>query len=173
MTKLGTASRRPPQKRAPSPSGRDAAPATAPMDVEEAVRLRRSISRLLRRLMAAATDEGLTPTEASVLGSISSKGPIGVAQLVALEHINKTLLSRVVRRLIELGLAERRQDPQDLRAALFDATTAGRRIHERVKAQRAQLILDGVAALGDADRAALTEALGALESLAEAIRAAP
>jgi DNA-binding MarR family transcriptional regulator len=137
--------------------------------VDDAISLRRSVSKLARKFNATATDEELTPTQASVLGLIATRGPIGVAELVELEHINPTMLSRVVGRLDEAGLVLRQQHPDDLRAALFEATAKGRRTHERVKAQRANLVLHGIAALPADQQAALRAALPALESLAEAM----
>ena len=139
----------------------------ADIDVDEATSLRRSINKLARKLNAMATDEELTPTQASVLGLIATRGPIGVGELVELEHINPTMLSRVVSRLDAIDLVVRQQHPEDLRAALFEATPRGRRIHQRVKAQRANAVLQGIAALSADHQQALRRALPALESLAD------
>ena len=73
------------------------------MDADEAVRLRRAIQRLARQFNTSATDEGLTPTQASVLGLVVGRGPVGLPELVRLEHINPTMLSRVVGKLDEDG----------------------------------------------------------------------
>lgn len=141
----------------------------AEIGVDEAVRLRGAVNRLARLFNATATDEGLTPTQASVLGSISAHAPVGVADLVELEHINPTMLSRVITVLGDAGLVRRRQHPEDLRAALFEPTPQGRKVHQRVKAQRAELVLKGIAHLPAADQEALRAALSALEALARAV----
>ena len=47
------------------------------LDVESATHLRGVVSRIARRLNASATSEGLTPTQASVLGLIAARGPLG------------------------------------------------------------------------------------------------
>jgi len=86
------------------------------VDAEDAVRLRRAIARLARHLNSSATGEGLTPTQASVLALIVGNGPVGLPDLVKLEHINPTMLSRVVGRLDELELIDRSPDPEDLRS---------------------------------------------------------
>lgn len=134
------------------------------------MRLRRAVNSLARTFNATATDEGLTPSQASVLGLIVAHGPVGVTELARMEHINPTMLSRVLGKLDEEGLVKRSPDPEDLRAALLEATPAGRRVHTRVKAQRADLILHGVSRLPAAEQAAIRDALIALESLAAAMR---
>jgi DNA-binding MarR family transcriptional regulator len=141
----------------------------AVIGVDDAISLRRSVNKLARKFNVTATDEKLTPTQASVLGLIATRGPVGVGELVELEHINPTMLSRVVGKLDDAGLVVRQQHPDDLRAALFAATAKGRRTHERVKTQRANLVLSGIEALPADQRAALRAALPALESLAETL----
>ncbi len=58
---------------------------TCVVDAEAVTRFRAVIGRLARDLNATATDEGLTPTQASVLGLVASRGPIGLAELNELE----------------------------------------------------------------------------------------
>ena len=137
--------------------------------IDDAERLRRSIARLARRLNAKASDEGLTPTEASVLGAIAVHGPLGIGDLVEREQIHPTMLSRLVTRLDEADLVERRPSPKDSRAAILEVTPQGRQLHERLKLRRANLVLQAVSRLPDADQTALREALGALEALADLV----
>ena len=47
------------------------------MDNDLLTRFRQAISRLGRELNTTATDEGLTPTQASTLNVISRRGPAG------------------------------------------------------------------------------------------------
>ncbi len=137
------------------------------MDADEAVRLRRAIQRLARQFNTSATDEGLTPTQASVLGLVVGRGPIGLPELVRLEHINPTMLSRVVGKLDEDGLVERTPDPGDLRSVTLTVTDKGRQVHERIKAQRAVAVSHAARKLPPAEHDALIAALGSLEHLAE------
>jgi len=137
------------------------------MDKDEAVRLRRAINRLARQFNTSATDEGLTPTQASVLMLIAGRGPIGISELLRREHINPTMLSRVVGRLDEIGLIVRTPDPDDLRSASLTATDEGRQAYERILAQRAETVSRSAGRLTAAEHAALIRALPALERLAE------
>jgi DNA-binding MarR family transcriptional regulator len=140
------------------------------VDAEDAVRLRRAIARVARQLNTSATDEGLTPTQASVLGLIVGNGPIGLPDLQRLEHLNPTMLSRVVGRLGELGLIDRSPDPDDLRSVTVSVTAAGRKVHTRIKAQRADAVLQAATRLPEAEQRALITALDALDHLAEELK---
>jgi DNA-binding MarR family transcriptional regulator len=125
------------------------------------------VSRIARRLNASATSEGLTPTQASVLGLIAARGPLGLAQLAELEGLNPTMLSRVIGALTSAGLIVRQPDPADLRAWQVAATPEGSRMNERIKTARAQVVSDSAANLPAEQVQALIAALPALDALAE------
>jgi DNA-binding MarR family transcriptional regulator len=137
------------------------------MDADEVVRLRRAIGRLARQFNTSATDEGLTPTQASVLGLVAGHGPVGLPDLVRLEHINPTMLSRVVGKLDEDGLVTRTPDPDDLRSVTLELTARGRTVQDRIKAQRAEAVSVAARTLPAAEHAALIAALDALDHLAD------
>ncbi|MEV0802097.1 MarR family transcriptional regulator [Kribbella sp. NPDC050281] len=140
-------------------------------DTETLSRLRGVISRLARELNATATGEGLTPTQASVLGLIAFRGPLGLTELAQLEGVNPTMLSRVVGRLTELDLIQRDPNPEDLRVIQVEATEAGREVHERVKLLRTEAIGACLDELPDKSARQVIDALPALEELALALRA--
>lgn len=142
------------------------------MDQDTVIRLRRVVLRLARQLHAASAGEGLTPTQASVLGITAGRGPLSLAELIEIEGLNPTMLSRVVGKLDSFGLIRRLRDPDDFRAARVEVTAEGRRTYQRISAQRAAIISECVAGLSPDQEAALTAALPALESLAEDLRTA-
>lgn len=137
------------------------------LDVEAATRLRRAVSRIARQLNASATSEGLTPTQASVLGLIASRGPLNLARLGELEGLNPTMLSRVVGVLADAGLIIRNPAPSDLRVQLVTATPDGVFVHERIKSARAEIVSAAATRLASDQVAALLQALPALEGLGE------
>jgi DNA-binding MarR family transcriptional regulator len=139
-------------------------------DTETLSRLRGVISRLARELNATATAEGLTPTQASVLGLIAFRGPLGLTELAQLEGLNPTMLSRVVGKLTELGLIQRDPNPDDLRAIRVEATDAGRHLHERVKLLRTEAIGTCLDQIPEKSAQTIINALPALEELAQALR---
>jgi DNA-binding MarR family transcriptional regulator len=139
-------------------------------DTETLSRLRGVISKLARELNATATDEGLTPTQASVLGLIAFRGPLGLTELAQLEGLNPTMLSRVVGRLTELELIQRDPNPDDLRAVRVEATEAGRQLHERVKLLRTEALGACLDQLPEASARTIIDALPALDELAQMLR---
>jgi DNA-binding MarR family transcriptional regulator len=141
------------------------------MDNDTVIRLRRVVLRLARQLNAASMGEGLTPTQASVLGVATTRGPLSLAELTEIEGLNPTMLSRVVGKLDSFGLIRRLRDPDDFRAARIEATAEGERRYQRIAAQRAAIISECVARLPADQQAALVAALPALENLAEGLRA--
>ena len=140
------------------------------MDAESVTRLRRVISRLARMFNTTSASEDLTPTQASVLGLVAGRGPIGLAELTELEGLNPTMVSRVVSKLTGEGLVRRRPDPADQRAVQLAATEAGKRTHERILAARTQTVAKILDGLPPDVSEALAEALPALEALAEGLR---
>src|SRR5260370_27566209 len=105
------------------------------MDADGVTRLRGVIARLARQLNASSTSEGLTPSQASVLGLVVFRGPLSLDELADLEGLNPTMLSRVVGRLQELELIRRIPAPADLRSASAISTPDGQVGDIPVKAQ--------------------------------------
>jgi DNA-binding MarR family transcriptional regulator len=143
------------------------------MDVELVTRLRVVISKLARQLNETSTDEGLTPTQYSVLGLIRSQGPLGLAELAGLEGLNPTMLSRVVRALDEAGLIRRLPNPSDLRAARVEITPAGVTVHGRIRDHRTQVLTQCLEQLPAETAGALLSSVPALEALVETVKALP
>jgi len=140
------------------------------MDDDGAIRLRRVIAKLARQLNSSSTGAGLTPSQASVLGLIVARGPLGLAELGDLEGLNPTMLSRVISRLTAMGLIDRIPDPDDLRSASVISTAAGRETDQQIKARRAAAVSRCMEMLPPGQAVAVTDALPALEELAENLR---
>jgi DNA-binding MarR family transcriptional regulator len=151
---------------------KDLSPAASALELDTAARLRASIGKLSRRLRptAAGAAAGLTPTRISVLFSIVRLGPIRLSELAAEEGLNPTMLSRVIADFAESGLVTRVCDPDDRRAALVQATTAGRKLCERMRGERTDVLQVALAGLGDDDRRAVERALPVLEQLAQGLK---
>lgn len=140
------------------------------MDAEAVTRLRRVIGKLARLLNASSSSEDLTPTQASVLGIVAYRGPIGLAELTEIEGLNPTLVSRVVSKLDADGLMRRLPDPADQRVVQLEATDAGRQTHQRILEARTETVAKILDGLSPDVSGALVEALPALEALAEGLR---
>jgi DNA-binding MarR family transcriptional regulator len=147
--------------------------ASAPaLDLDTAARLRASIGKLSRRLRptAAGAAAGLTPTRISVLFTVARLGPIRLSDLAEEEGLNPTMLSRVIADFAESGLVTRDCDPGDRRAALVRATDAGRKLCERMRGERTDVLELALGALGEDERRAVEQALPVLEQLAESLK---
>lgn len=140
------------------------------MDAENVTRLRRVIGRLARLLNAAPVSENLTPTQASVLGLVAYRAPIGMTELAEIEGLNPTMLSRVVAKLVDDGLVIRLPNPADQRAVQLEATKAGHEVHGRILASRTATVAKILDGLSPDVTEALLDALPALEALAEGLR---
>jgi len=140
------------------------------VDAEAVTRLRRVIGRLARLLNAAPVSENLTPTQASVLGLVAHRGPIGMTELAELEGLNPTMLSRVVAKLVETGLFRKLPNPADQRAVHLEATDEGHAVHRRIIASRTTTVAQILDGLSPDVTDALLDALPALEALAEGLR---
>lgn len=137
---------------------------------ETVERLRMALGITSRYLRATHAGEGLTPTELSILATISRRGSLRLADLAEIEHVNPTMLSRMTARLVEAGLISREADANDRRAARVEATPAGVVLHERIRAERSASLAARLDELSGDDAAALLAALPALEALAEGLR---
>lgn len=134
-------------------------------------RLRQAISRLGRELNTTATDEGLTPTQASTLNVIARRGPIGLAELARVERLNPTMLSRVIAKLDGAGLIARTPHPEDQRSAVVGVTEHGQATAGRIRDNRTKEVAQAAAALNAEQQRLITDAVPALESLVEQLRA--
>jgi DNA-binding MarR family transcriptional regulator len=143
------------------------------MDANDVARLRNVINKLSRQFNLSATDEGLTPAQASALGLVAGEGPLSLAELTEIEGLNPTMVSRVVGKLDGAGLVRRIAHPQDQRAAIVEITQAGTETHERIRAARGDVVSEYLNRLSASDRAAILAVLPALEALAKELRFDP
>ncbi|SEG83720.1 transcriptional regulator, MarR family [Actinacidiphila yanglinensis] len=144
-------------------------------DASDSRRLTEAVTRLRRALRASIrTDypwETLPMAQVELLQVLAERSPARVSELAARQRLANSTVSGLVSQMIGSGLVTRDVDPGERRAAAVALTDAGReqlaawtRAHERR--------LDGaLAALDDADRAAVRAALPALFRLAEHLNA--
>ena len=115
---------------------------------------------------------GLTPARLSALSVIVFGGPRPLGELAAAEGVAGPTMTRIVDGLVAGGLAERRPDPRDGRAALIAATPTGEDLMRAAAGRRISAIASAIAQLPAADRRRLTASAGLLERLAKTVREA-
>lgn len=99
-----------------------ATPAPAIAALEQQLGLLFATARTLMRDRAIAVHPELSPGAFNVLAMLARSGPQHAGSLAAALYVDKSVISRIVRQLIDLGLAERRADPTDGRAYFIAAT---------------------------------------------------
>src|ERR1700735_2399786 len=150
-----------------SPSAAGPSVISAEGGVIDVTRLRVALARLSRRLRRHEL-AGLTPTQLAALSTVEQAGPLRLGDLAAAEGIAPSTLTRLVTALEELGYVRRHADPSDARASTLAITPRGQEALERIRTESTLVLTASMRGLTSAQRAALADALPALEQLAEA-----
>ena len=149
-----------------SPSAAGPGIIDAESGVIDVTRLRVALARLSRRLRGHQL-AGLTPTPLAALSTVERVGPLRLGDLAAAEGIAPSTLTRLVAALEDLGYVRRDADPKDARASTLAVTTKGHDTLERLRAENSALLTKRLMLLSEEQRAALAQALPALEALAD------
>lgn len=139
---------------------------TEDLEHEDVARLRIAVTKVARTLDREVEGGGLTRTQVWVLGTIARLGPLGLGQLAEIEHLNPTMLSRIIGKLSDAGWVRRVPDPEDRRAARVEVTDAGRDLHRRRRAERTELFAQLLGQLPEGEAQRLLDVLPSLEALA-------
>jgi len=133
---------------------------------EVAGRLRIAVNRLQRRLRQESLG-GLSPAQASALGSVSRHGSPTLGELAAIEQVQPPTMTRIVASLAEAGMVTRVADPNDRRSARARITPAGERALERMRTRKNAFLLRRLGELGPDGRRHAAELVALLEHLLE------
>jgi DNA-binding MarR family transcriptional regulator len=128
--------------------------------------LRLSVGRLARRLRQQSLG-GLTPSQRSVLSTLSRHGPVPMSRLAELESISRPAATRITDRLEEKRLVERRPHPDDRRSAMVEITQGGVSLLEEGRRERTAFLARRLAGLPVEERRKLAEAIEVLDALVE------
>jgi DNA-binding MarR family transcriptional regulator len=95
--------------------------------LQTANKVRRTITRVGRRLRALRSSHGLSASQISLLGHVyRATHSMTAADLARLERLQPQSLSRIIAELDEQGLIRRRQDGFDRRQLLIEITQKGK-----------------------------------------------
>jgi MarR family transcriptional regulator, organic hydroperoxide resistance regulator len=106
---------------------------------------------LERQANEAMQPLGLTAPQADALSVIAQAGSLSLKELGELLIAEGGHPSRLVDRLVEAGLVERRTAGDDRRRVVLGLTPAGRRLQRRVQTARERLLRTGWEVVGDRD----------------------
>jgi DNA-binding MarR family transcriptional regulator len=130
---------------------------------EAADRIHSAAIHLLRRVREVDAEAmAITPARASALSVLVFGGPRSLTELARAERVTAATMSRLAQAMEGEGLVRRERAAGDGRAIVLHATPKGRRILERGRARRLELL---AALLGEASR----EELAAVRTAAEVV----
>jgi DNA-binding MarR family transcriptional regulator len=137
-----------------------------------AAHLRISATRLAR-ILRRQGDTGLSPSQLSALTSIEHHGPMTLGALADHERVAPPSVTKVVAKLEEQGLVERRADTGDRRVARVSLTPAGVHLLADVRERKDVWLAARLAELSDDERARLAASLQVLDALTAQRRERP
>ena len=135
-------------------------------DQEVAGRLRMAVNRLQRRLRQESLG-GLSPAQASALGSVHRHGSPTLGELAAMEQVQPPTMTRIVASLAEAGMVTRVADLNDRRSARVHATPLGERTLERMRTRKNAFLVRRLGELGPDEQRHAAELVALLEHLLE------
>lgn len=118
--------------------------------------LRLACMRISRRVRFESADE-MAPHQFSVLARLE-EGPLTPRALADIEKVSAPSMTRTVGCLVDDGLVERHDDPQDGRRILVELTAAGRASLVAIRRQRGRWMSERVGELTSDEQATLVAA---------------
>jgi DNA-binding MarR family transcriptional regulator len=131
---------------------------------ETAVRLRRSVTRLNRRLRHSAL-AGVSPAQASMLATINALEQPSLGDLAAAEQIQPPSVTRLVQSLEEGGLISRTTDPKDRRCSRVLLTDEGRATLATIRQRKTEFLERRLLELSHEEQSRAAELVVLLEHL--------
>ena len=132
---------------------------------ELADKLHSAAIHLLRGVRREDAAAGLPPAQLSALSVLVFGGPMTIGRLAEAEQVRSPTMSRIAAALERAGLVTRAPDPADARVTVVTATAVGRELLLAGRRRRVGVLEERLGALPDDERAALEQALGALERI--------
>jgi len=136
---------------------------TSEQTIDTAARLRRSVTQLHRRLRQSSP--GISPAQASMLGTIDRAGRPTLGELAAIEQVQPPSVTRIVRTLHASGLVDLIKDPDDGRVMRAELTAAGRRELSGIRQRRTEFLASKLEALPRSEQERVRELVSVLEQI--------
>ncbi len=127
--------------------------------------LARAVARLNRRLRQERQSD-LTPTQMSVLGSISILGSSTPGAIAAHERVQPPSITRTLACLLDEGMVVRAPHPDDGRQVLISVSEQGEAVLAAERDRRDLWLSQGLDEMNVDERRTLKEAAALLERLA-------
>ena len=129
-----------------------------------ATRLRIAVNRLQRKLRQQSLG-GLSPAQASALGTVNRLGRPTLGELAAIEQVQPPSMTRIVASLADAGMVVRETDAADRRSVRVRLTPAGARALERMRTAKNAFLLRRLGDLSTDEQRRAEDLVGLLEHL--------
>lgn len=133
---------------------------------DTAARLRRSITRLNRRLRQSSLG-GISPAQASLLATVSKLEAPSLGDLAIAEQIQPPSVTKLVRTLEQDGFLTCYPDAADRRCTRVVLTMLGEKEVKEIRARKTEFLEQRLALLSAVDQQRMSELAELLESLLE------
>lgn len=137
---------------------------TEPIELAHVLRL--AVGRFARRLRQRTLGQ-LTPSQHSVLASLSRHGATSLGGLAEIEGVAAASISGIVARLVEKGMVVRSPNPEDGRSFLVELSDLGREVLEKGREERTAIVAGRLERLSLEERETLAAAVAILNRLGE------
>ncbi len=134
--------------------------------IDEILKARAAVFQAISAVTVPAwIDLDLTMSQMKGLRTLAHNNPATITQFADALKISQPTASQLVDRLVQAGLAERSEDPDDRRRMLVRLSKKGQQLHERLSQGRQQFRL-WLQQMSSEDLDALHRGLGALAQVA-------
>ena len=131
-------------------------------DLDTAVRIRTSVTRLNRRLRQQSLG-GISPAQASMLAMADRLGSPTLGELARAEQIQPPTMTRLVGQMVDAGLLSRTEDEKDRRVSRVRVTNKGHRELERIRKLKTDYLVGRLEQMSAGDRIRAMELVELLE----------
>ena len=114
---------------------------------------------------APSDGDRVSVASARVMARLSDAGQLKISDLAAAERSSQPTITNHIKRLEAAGMVQRHEDPQDGRVSLISLTPAGQNELLALRDYIGTALAPRLAALPEADRAALSEGLRVMREL--------
>jgi len=120
-----------------------------------------------------AKSTGLSMPQFSILMQLHYRGACGMSEISERFEVTPAAASQLVDKLVQHGLIQREEDPNDRRAKMLNLTGKGRDLIRQGIEERYRWVDQLAGTLTDEERVQISEALTVMTRAAEALEAEP
>lgn len=126
-----------------------------------------SLLKVARRLRQEKSDAELSDAQFSALALLDRRGPLSPRELADLERVQPPSMTRTLAGLLERGLVDRAENPEDRRQAIVRLTEPGLVAVKETRRRRDAWLDQQLESLSESDQEVLHRAAETLRRIAD------